>query len=77
MCIYIYIYITFSVACKKEGEDFELPLFGLATIAAATNNFSDENLIGKGGFGPVYKVMAVFISVCNSKKFTFLRVFYE
>ncbi|XP_057796170.1 G-type lectin S-receptor-like serine/threonine-protein kinase At4g27290 isoform X2 [Salvia miltiorrhiza] len=42
-------------ACKKESEDLELPLFGLKTIAAATNNFSDENLIGEGGFGPVYK----------------------
>lgn len=26
------------------------------TIAAATNNFSSENKLGVGGFGPVYKV---------------------
>ncbi|KAF5474691.1 hypothetical protein F2P56_006568 [Juglans regia] len=29
--------------------------FDLATIEAATNNFSDDNKIGKGGFGSVYK----------------------
>ncbi|KAH6795542.1 hypothetical protein C2S51_036528 [Perilla frutescens var. frutescens] len=42
-------------ASKKERDDLELPLFGSTTIASATNNFSDENLIGEGGFGPVYK----------------------
>ncbi|XP_058197202.1 G-type lectin S-receptor-like serine/threonine-protein kinase At4g27290 isoform X2 [Rhododendron vialii] len=36
-------------------EDLELPLFDLATISTATNNFSYENKIGEGGFGPVYK----------------------
>lgn len=30
--------------------------FDLATIIAATNKFSDQNKIGKGGFGEVYKV---------------------
>ncbi|KAJ0101680.1 hypothetical protein Patl1_04495 [Pistacia atlantica] len=39
---------------KRKGE-IEVPLFDLATIAAATNNFSKANLIGEGGFGPVYK----------------------
>ncbi|KAL2334519.1 hypothetical protein Fmac_015732 [Flemingia macrophylla] len=29
--------------------------FDLATVKAATNNFSDVNKIGKGGFGEVYK----------------------
>ncbi|PIN00684.1 Non-specific serine/threonine protein kinase [Handroanthus impetiginosus] len=42
-------------ALKIKREDLELPLFDLATIAAATNDFSVENLIGEGGFGPVYK----------------------
>jgi hypothetical protein len=30
--------------------------FDLGTIEAATNKFSDDNKIGKGGFGTVYKV---------------------
>lgn len=40
--------------CLEEDE-LELPLFDLATISTATNNFSIENKIGEGGFGPVYK----------------------
>ncbi|KAL8510413.1 hypothetical protein ACS0TY_017289 [Phlomoides rotata] len=42
-------------AIKNNNEDLELPLFNFQTIVAATNNFSRENFIGKGGFGPVYK----------------------
>ncbi|KAL1817373.1 hypothetical protein ACET3Z_019947 [Daucus carota] len=40
---------------KIEGEDFEVPLFDFTEIANATNNFSDHNKLGEGGFGPVYK----------------------
>ncbi|KAJ0684532.1 putative protein kinase RLK-Pelle-DLSV family [Helianthus annuus] len=36
-------------------DDLELPLFGLSTILKATNNFSTNNKLGEGGFGPVYK----------------------
>jgi hypothetical protein len=35
----------------------ESPHINLATILAATNNFSDSNKLGQGGFGPVYKVI--------------------
>ena len=38
-------------------EDVELPLFDLDAVALATSNFSFENKIGEGGFGPVYKVL--------------------
>jgi hypothetical protein len=30
--------------------------FDLATIEAATNNFSNDNKLGEGGFGVVYMV---------------------
>ncbi|KAK8612557.1 hypothetical protein V6N13_092669 [Hibiscus sabdariffa] len=33
----------------------DLPYFDLSTIAAATDNFSSDNKLGQGGFGPVYK----------------------
>ncbi|XP_075651312.1 G-type lectin S-receptor-like serine/threonine-protein kinase At4g27290 [Castanea sativa] len=40
---------------KSEREDLELPLFDLATIEKATDNFSSNNKLGEGGLGPVYK----------------------
>ncbi|KAJ9563177.1 hypothetical protein OSB04_008337 [Centaurea solstitialis] len=48
---------------KKQEEDdpiarnhaLDLPLFSLATLVSATNNFSISNKLGQGGFGPVYK----------------------
>ncbi|XP_028114256.1 G-type lectin S-receptor-like serine/threonine-protein kinase At4g27290 [Camellia sinensis] len=44
--------------CKKtKNEDIEVPLFDLATIASATDNFAINNKLGEGGFGPVYKGM--------------------
>ncbi|MBA0748553.1 hypothetical protein Gogos_005363 [Gossypium gossypioides] len=33
----------------------ELPIFNFSTVAAATNNFCEENKLGQGGFGAVYK----------------------
>lgn len=39
---------------QVNGSD--LPMYSFKAIAAATNNFSDENKLGQGGFGPVYKV---------------------
>ncbi|KAF8023934.1 hypothetical protein BT93_F1208 [Corymbia citriodora subsp. variegata] len=44
-----------SKGSKIKEEDVNLPLFDLATIFKATNGFSENNLIGAGGFGPVYK----------------------
>ncbi|KAD2392724.1 hypothetical protein E3N88_39701 [Mikania micrantha] len=38
-----------------EDLDELLPFFGLSKIAKATNNFSINNKIGEGGFGPVFK----------------------
>jgi hypothetical protein len=37
-------------------EDIELPVFDLTTLANVTDNFSINNKLGEGGFGPVYKV---------------------
>ncbi|KAL8257639.1 hypothetical protein R6Q59_029680 [Mikania micrantha] len=33
----------------------EVPLFSLSEISRATNDFSVDNKLGEGGFGPVYK----------------------
>ncbi|MED6189970.1 putative ribitol kinase or glycerol kinase, partial [Stylosanthes scabra] len=39
----------------KIIEDFEVPLLDFALIVQATNDFSSNNKLGEGGFGPVYK----------------------
>ncbi|OWM88703.1 hypothetical protein CDL15_Pgr002470 [Punica granatum] len=39
----------------NNDEDLKLPLFSFNAIADATNNFSDKNKLGEGGYGPVYK----------------------
>lgn len=36
-------------------KNSDLPFFDLSSIAAATDNFSDSNKLGQGGFGSVYK----------------------
>ncbi|XP_050218673.1 G-type lectin S-receptor-like serine/threonine-protein kinase At4g27290 [Mercurialis annua] len=39
----------------KWENDLDLPHFDISIISKATNNFSFDNRLGEGGFGPVYK----------------------
>ncbi|KAJ6950312.1 hypothetical protein NC651_004090 [Populus alba x Populus x berolinensis] len=53
--------LTFYIWRKKQKkqeieEAVGLPSFHLATIVKVTDNFSSNNKLGQGGFGPVYKV---------------------
>lgn len=42
---------------EKQVESKEFPLFPFDLTVEATQHFSDENKLGEGGFGPVYKVI--------------------
>ncbi|RHN65869.1 putative protein kinase RLK-Pelle-DLSV family [Medicago truncatula] len=55
-----YIKKLFRWKDRKEKEDTNLAtIFDFSTINNATNNFSDTNKLGEGGFGPVYKGLMV------------------
>ena len=43
----------------SDKENLELPIFDIVEIEGATNKFSDDNIIGQGGFGLVYKVSII------------------
>ncbi|KAJ4823213.1 hypothetical protein Tsubulata_013986 [Turnera subulata] len=40
---------------QRKREDLEVPMYAFTTILSATENFSINNKLGEGGFGPVYK----------------------
>ncbi|XP_042484399.1 putative cysteine-rich receptor-like protein kinase 12 [Macadamia integrifolia] len=44
-----------QVCDQNMSQRSELPLIDFDTIKIATDNFSDTNKIGRGGFGTVYK----------------------
>ncbi|KAK7274447.1 hypothetical protein RIF29_15536 [Crotalaria pallida] len=66
-----------------EGNELsgpELPLFNFSCISKATNDFSEENKLGQGGFGPVYKgklPSGEQVAVKRlSKRLVFSNIFY-
>ncbi|XP_047152407.1 probable leucine-rich repeat receptor-like serine/threonine-protein kinase At3g14840 [Vigna umbellata] len=44
-----------SLEIELRGLELRTGVFTLRQIKVATNNFAEENKIGEGGFGPVYK----------------------
>ncbi|KAE8678701.1 G-type lectin S-receptor-like serine/threonine-protein kinase [Hibiscus syriacus] len=44
-----------SAETKHGNSDPSLEILTFSTIKAATKNFSNENKLGEGGYGPVYK----------------------
>ncbi|CAD5327603.1 unnamed protein product [Arabidopsis thaliana] len=57
-------YETTEVQATDEITTTHSLQFSFKTIEAATDKFSDSNMIGRGGFGEVYRVISSFSS-CN------------
>ncbi|XP_047077818.1 cysteine-rich receptor-like protein kinase 44 [Lolium rigidum] len=60
-CVYCWRWRKRNAVKRNEIErlrplsNSDLPVMDLSLIQAATNNFSKENKLGEGGFGPVYR----------------------
>jgi hypothetical protein len=50
-------------------------LFDLPTISTATNGFTENNKIGKGGFGTVYKVIEYLRIITREKTIEILILY--
>ncbi|KAF2285893.1 hypothetical protein GH714_008734 [Hevea brasiliensis] len=53
---------------ENQNQEMELPIFDIATIAKATDDFSMKNKLGEGGFGPVYKTTNTSTKFARSNK---------
>lgn len=55
-----------SKSNELENETIELPYICFEDVVTATDNFSDYNMLGKGGFGKVYKVTRNFSLIIDN-----------
>ena len=54
---------------NKDGQaNHDLQIFSFESISVATSNFSSENKLGEGGFGLVYKVSSLSLSLSLCRK---------
>ena len=52
-----------SASSDLGGKNSDFPVVSFEDIVAATDNFSDSNMLGMGGFGKVYKVTLSLINI--------------
>ena len=51
---------------RIEDASLEFSMYDFSQIADATDNFSPRNILGEGGFGPVYKVFPCYNAISMS-----------
>lgn len=72
---------TSQDAWKEQLKPQDVNFFDIQTILTITDNFSTENKLGQGGFGPVYKVRFImlfsFSHCCSCSLFDFLQLWIQ
>ena len=46
---------------EENEKGIDVPFYDLESILVATDNFSNENKLAQGGYGPVFKVISAII----------------
>jgi len=59
-----------------DGKNSEFSVFDFEQVLEATTNFSEENKLGQGGFGAVYKVNLLKADMPSSRFFLFSDFIY-
>lgn len=58
-------------------SDVESLQYDFSTIRAATDNFSNDDKLGEGGFGPVYKVIILGYLLLRECNFYSIKTLYN
>ena len=72
---YYYVFTAEVDNDESPKEDLELPIFDLATIVKATDDFSISNKLGEGGFGTIYMVIMQHSGLMNIRTYNSLIIF--
>lgn len=63
---------------EDDKKRIDVPFFSLNSILVATDNFSNATKLGRGGFGPVYKVFSYFFCLfCSLVVLLFKFIYFR
>lgn len=55
------IFLFFLELTELQQMSTRLKTYSYSELKKATNDFNENNLLGQGGFGPVYKVSKLLV----------------